>query len=96
MLAERDGLFFIDLGCSNCGSKAVAIVTIEFDGAGIQADLGDLDLLPRPRREAPPDPDAAPVSGDDVLTVHEFLRDFDGDLAALVSGAGRPDRPGGV
>ena len=96
VLAERDGLFFIDLGCSSCGSKAVAIVTIELDGDGIQADLGDLELLPRRTVEAPPDPLAEPVDADDVLAVHEFLRDFEGDLSDLVSRAGRDERPGGV
>jgi hypothetical protein len=95
VLAERDGLFFIDLGCSNCGSKAVAIVTIELDEDGIQADLGDLDLLPRLAADGPRDPLARPVDADDVLAVHEFLRDFNGDFAALFSGTvADPDRPG--
>ena len=30
-LAERDGLFFVDLDCARCGSHTVAIVTVELD-----------------------------------------------------------------
>ena len=33
LLAERDGLFFVDLDCSRCGSHTVAIVTVEIDDA---------------------------------------------------------------
>ena len=31
LLAEREGLFFVDLDCSRCGSHTVAIVTVEID-----------------------------------------------------------------
>jgi len=31
LLAEREGLFFVDLDCSRCGSHTVAIVTVELD-----------------------------------------------------------------
>ena len=31
LLAERDGLYFVDLACASCASQAVAIVTIELD-----------------------------------------------------------------
>jgi hypothetical protein len=83
VLAERDGLFFIDLGCAACGSKAVAIVTIELDESGVQADLGDLDLLGPNADRWRVDRPGPPIGPDDVLAVHEFLRDFDGDFAAL-------------
>ncbi len=34
----------------------------------------------------------AAVDGDDVLAMHDFLRDFDGDFQALFRGTGRePD-----
>jgi hypothetical protein len=84
VLAERDGLFFIDLGCASCGSKAVAIVTIELDESGAQAaDLSDLDHVPPDADGRWVDGPGPPIGPDDVLAVHEFLRDFDGDFAAL-------------
>ena len=31
LLAERDGLYFVDLGCAAAPRQAVAIVTVELD-----------------------------------------------------------------
>jgi hypothetical protein len=82
VLAERDGLFFVDLGCANCGTQAVAIVTIQVDEDEItRADAGELfeegGLVVQ--RET------AAVSPDDVLAMHSFLSDFSGDVNALLA-----------
>jgi hypothetical protein len=83
ILAERDGLFFVDLGCAACGSEAVAVITITVeDDEGTTIEAGD--LLP-----ASTDPSDAvpagtpPVSADDLLAMHEFLGAFDGDFDGL-------------
>ncbi|CAN5756072.1 hypothetical protein BH24CHL6_BH24CHL6_11690 [soil metagenome] len=89
LLAERDGLFFVDLDCSRCGSHTVAIVTIEQEDA--EATIADLprmasadehfgERLPRA---------AAPVTADDVLEMHEFLAHFQGDVDGLFRAAAR-------
>ena len=45
LLAERDGLFFVDLDCARCGSHTVAIVTVEIDDATASIrDISDLTL----------------------------------------------------
>ena len=44
ILAERDGLYFLDLDCQGCGSQTVAIVTIEMDDA--EASIADLSIVP--------------------------------------------------
>ena len=45
LLAERDGLFFVDLDCSRCGSHTVAIVTVESDDAEFSIiDASDIEL----------------------------------------------------
>jgi hypothetical protein len=80
LLAEREGLYFVDLGCSHCGTQAVAIVTI-------QADDDD-----EPRIEAGEHASvtltatavADPVSADDVLAVHELLDGFAGGVDELL------------
>jgi hypothetical protein len=85
VLAQRDELFFVDLTCRGCGAQAVAIVTIEIDDAETPSiDVGDLAPLQDDVPVAPA------VAGDDVLAMHEFLRDFDGDFHALF-GASRHD-----
>jgi hypothetical protein len=93
LLAERDGLFFVDLGCAHCGTQAVAVVTIQVDDDDVlRADPGE-------RFESGiAQPPAAVVSTDDVIAMHALLSDFEGDvpslLARLDGRAGGGDRPG--
>jgi len=94
LLAERDGLFFVDLDCTRCGSHTVAIVTVEEDETELSIiDASDIelavDLEPEHLGEELPDK-LALVTADDVLDMHELLTDFDGDMRALLS-AGETD-----
>jgi transcription elongation factor Elf1 len=99
LLAERDGLFFVDLDCSRCGSHTVAIVTVELDEAELSIiDASDIelavDLEPEHLGEELP-AGAAPVTADDVLDMHELLSAFDGDMYTLLDAAERgPDGAG--
>src|SRR5213080_1569884 len=84
LLAERDGLFFVDLDCSRCGSHTVAIVTVELDEAEFSIlDASDIelavDLAPEHLGEDLPE-NQEPVTPDDVLAMHELLASHDGDL----------------
>jgi len=83
LLAERDGLYFVDLACASCASQAVAIVTIELDEDDIpQADAGDLiQIVADPVRGT----SGPPVTVDDVLDIHGLLSGFQGDAAALLA-----------
>ena len=95
LLAERDGLFFVDLDCARCGSHTVAIVTVEIDETSASiTDISDLSLadgLPEHLGEELP-AGAAPVTADDVLEMHEFLSGFEGDVSQLLRhGARRTD-----
>ena len=95
LLAERDGLFFVDLDCSRCGSHTVAIVTVELDENEVSIEVSDAMLaeelgIQHLGEELPAG--AAPVTADDVLDMHEFLTRYTGDLDALLrSGAPRSD-----
>lgn len=93
LLAERDGLFFVDLDCSRCGSHTVAIVTVDFEDSELAiADASDIGLpvedLPEHLGEELPAA-AAPVTADDVLEMHEFLARFEGDMDTLFHAAGQ-------
>ena len=88
LLAERDGLYFVDLDCSRCGSHTVAIVTVELDEAELTIiDASDIelavDLEPEHLGEELP-LGAALVTGDDVLEMHELLAGYDGDIRGLL------------
>lgn len=82
VLAQREALFFVDLACAECGSEAVAIVSIEGEGSeGRSLELGDVG-------------EGTPVSAVDVLDMHRFLDGFDGDFRRLFEPGG--DRPVGM
>jgi hypothetical protein len=88
LLAERDGLFFVDLDCSRCGSHTVAIVTVELDESEMSiidaSDIGAPDELVAEHLGEPLPVGAAPVTADDVLEMHEFLDAFKGDVNTLL------------
>lgn len=87
LLAERDGLFFVDLACTACASRAVAIVTVEVDDQDEpRADAGDLVQV----TTAAPARAGDPITVDDVLDMHRLLERFQGgtvELLALLRGA---------
>lgn len=91
LLAERDGLFFVDLDCSRCGSHTVAIVTVDLDESELA--IADASDLGRPLETAfehlgePLPVGAAPVTADDVLDMHQFLDGFEGDMHGLLRAA---------
>lgn len=90
LLAERDGLHFVDLDCTLCGSHNVAIVTVELDdGEPSITELSDLDQPPVHLDEPLPT-GAAPVTADDLLEMHQFLARFEGDVEGLFRAASRP------
>ena len=89
LLAERDGLFFVDLDCAQCGSHTVAIVTIEQEDAEASiASLPPMGTVQEHLGESLPSA-AAPVTADDVLEMHEFLAHFHGDVDGLFRAAAR-------
>ena len=97
LLAERDGLYFLDLDCTGCGSRSVAIVTLELDDA--EASIADLSNMPHQLRALEQGrPGTPPVSADEVLEMHEFLARFNGNVSHLFRAAttplpGRANRP---
>lgn len=85
LLAERDGLYFVDLACTECTSRAVAIVTVELDDEDEpHADTGDLVQLTAVEGASP----APPIVVDDVLDMHRFLEGFEGGTVELLARLG--------
>jgi hypothetical protein len=85
LLAEREGLFFVDLDCSRCGSHTVAVVTVEVDESDVTIEVSDVVGEDEFVHLGEPLPlGAAPVTADDVLDMHEFLDRFQGSLGALL------------
>jgi hypothetical protein len=90
LLAERDGLFFVDLDCIACRSHSVAIVTVDSEDA--EAAIAEV-AVPDPALERIEPPPAGatevPINADDVLDMHEFLAGFRGDVGQMFRAAAR-------
>jgi hypothetical protein len=80
VLARRDDLAFVELGCIACGSVSLSIRLGPMDDTGPGEGA-------RPGRS---------IGADDVLDMHIFLAGYRGDLRGLVGPAerGRPDTAG--
>ncbi|MEA2623774.1 MAG: hypothetical protein QOH61_2684 [Chloroflexota bacterium] len=81
VLAERDGLFFVDLACAHCGTQAVAVVTIQVD----EDDVAHADAGERFDQGVEAAAPAPAVSADDLLSMHAFLSGFEGDVSTFLS-----------
>src|SRR5262245_31703645 len=87
VLAERDGLFFVDLACRHCDTQAIAIITVQVgDDDDPHAEAGELPLIQlEPVDDIEVIAAAGPaISADDVLDVHQFLAEFRGDTRDLL------------
>ncbi len=94
VLARRGGVWMILASCAACEHKGIFVVS--FPGS-LQQDqrsmlinaeiLGEGALTEAVLADDPPDraetPTPSPVTCDDVIDMHVFLRHFDGDFAAL-------------
>jgi hypothetical protein len=81
ILAQREELFFVDLGCQSCGTRAVAVVTIQEDDEPVQMDPVELNVAHASERPGQTRP---AVSADEVLDMHEFLAAYEGDIETLL------------
>jgi hypothetical protein len=86
LLASRDDLVFLQLDCRACASTTLGFV---MTGHGDGGPLEAADAV---------DPDAPPISADDVLDMYQLLAGWTGDLASLVgdrepADAGSPTGP---
>jgi hypothetical protein len=79
VLAQREDLAFIELGCSACGSVSLSIRLGPISG-GVTGAAGDADSGPS-------------IGADDVLDMHQFLAGYRGDLRGLVGRAGERGQP---
>ncbi|MDQ2743723.1 MAG: hypothetical protein M3Z66_15715 [Chloroflexota bacterium] len=74
--SRQEQLWIVSVRCGRCRNQQVFWVALKEDGE--QAVLRDLSEAEEERFA-----EMAPVGADDVLDIHEFLRDFNGDFRAL-------------
>jgi hypothetical protein len=77
VVGNRDEYWFLRCVCHTCGTQGVGVVwTKEIP---VQAETAQ-------------DPDALTLGVDDVLSAHELLRDYAGDVHGLFAGGHRAGR----
>lgn len=78
ILDQEEGLWILSVTCNSCGTQGlIAAVVQEGSITEVVTDLTDAEF----ERFA----GGEPVGVDDVLDVHAFLKEFDGDFATLFS-----------
>jgi hypothetical protein len=78
VLGRKDNLWYLAVSCSACSNQEVVAALVE--------EAGEPEL-PSDLNESERKTFVAPISSDDVLNVHMFLEDFDGNFHALFPGA---------
>lgn len=81
VLGRKENLWYLAANCSACSNQEVVAALVE--GPGEPELLSDLNEFERRTF-------VTPVSSDDVLDVHMFLKDFNGDFYALFPRAEGP------
>ena len=89
VLSRKADMWMLMVSCSDCHARNFVAAVIG-DGDAEEAQLalrrlGEEHIRGRSQIEPEHEdaPQGEPVSVDDVLEVHEFLKDFDGDFATL-------------
>jgi hypothetical protein len=76
VLGHQDDLWFVTVSCSSCNSKGIVAAVIKEDEP--LEVITELTEAERNSFSA-----ASLVDSDDVLDIHTFLKDFDGDFSSL-------------
>ncbi len=72
---HRNDIWIAAVRCSHCGSRGLILVMVREEKTELVSDLTPEEWA---RFQEMPQ-----ISADDVLDIHEFLRDFDGDFTSL-------------
>ena len=90
VLSRKSDMWMLMVSCSDCHARNFVAAVIG-DGDAEEAQLalrrlGEEHIRGRAPIEPEEEdaPQGEPVSVDDVLAMHEFLKDFDGDFQALL------------
>ncbi|MCL5959744.1 MAG: hypothetical protein M1358_10615 [Chloroflexi bacterium] len=79
VVAHEEGLWLLMMNCPACSSRGLIAALVKD-----QAKAGSaLEAQQAPEKEMQETKKLDVVSADDVLDIHEFLREFDGDFISL-------------
>lgn len=76
VVAHEEGLWLMMMNCPACGSRGLLAALVKDQANAVPVvDMTEKELQKFKRTDV--------VCADDVLDMHEFLRDFNGDFASL-------------
>lgn len=78
IMGHRDELWIMALVCPECETRGLVFALVE-EPEELSEPLADLTPEEVARFEQ-----RGPITADDVLDFHEFLRDYGGDMAGLI------------
>ncbi len=86
ILGHQREMWFLSASCAACGTRCLVAVAVKKDGLPeVVTDLTEAEMSRFW--------DVAAPIADEVLDMHSFLKDFDGDFGHLF-GQEEPDKPG--
>ncbi len=94
VLGHREELWFLTVTCGRCQTQSLMAALLK-DANGSSATLTRISVpgKPLPPQEVTPEPDvevsSRPITADDVLEMHRFLQDFDGDFSRHFGSSGK-------
>lgn len=78
ILGHRDELWFLRVHCAACQSKVLIAAVVKESKAPAVTDLTRAEVVKFHKEGT--------LAGDDVLDMHSFLKDFNGDFSELFDG----------
>jgi len=87
MLREEDPLYTVQVGCSSCQVTFVVVLQVReqvVERIEQQPDRGERSRARRRARARRRVAVRPPISGDELLDLHELLRDHDGPITELL------------
>jgi hypothetical protein len=84
VISRRPDMWMMMVECGECHARNFVAAVLN-DGDPDEAQVA-LRRLSQGEAHAPAEPVGPPVGVDDVLDMHDFLRDFDGDFLRLFRG----------
>ncbi len=76
VLGHNEDIWFLQIKCAACSTRSLVAAIIKQAEARNNAGSADKTKPERPGQ-------TAPVTPDDVLDMHDYLSDFDGDFSRL-------------
>ncbi len=78
ILDHHDEIWIVAVKCSHCGTKGLVFALMKEEKPEVVSDLVPQEWATY--KQMPQ------INADDLLDVHEFLKDFDGDFISLFEG----------